>query len=98
VHKPGFVYLLHFDRPIGNPDNPRAMAQHYIGHARRLSSRLAHHRAGTGARLTAAVVLAGIDFTVVRVWRNDRNFERKLKNQKNARRYCATCKASHVQG
>ena len=29
----GTVYLLHFLEPIGNPANPRAMAQHYIGWA-----------------------------------------------------------------
>lgn len=93
----GFVYLLHFDRPLGDPQNPRAMASHYIGFARRLSSRLEHHRAGTGASITRAVVQSGDnDFTVVRVWRRvDRNFERALKNQKNARRYCAICKANH---
>jgi hypothetical protein len=27
----GTVYLLHFLEPIGNPTNPHAMAQHYIG-------------------------------------------------------------------
>ena len=27
----GTVYLLHFLEPIGNPANPRAMAQHYLG-------------------------------------------------------------------
>jgi hypothetical protein len=30
-HVQGTVYLLHFLEPIGNPANPRAMAQHYIG-------------------------------------------------------------------
>jgi hypothetical protein len=28
---PSTVYLLHFLEPTGNPANPRAMAQHYIG-------------------------------------------------------------------
>ncbi len=27
------VYLLHFVRKLGNQDNPRGMAQHYIGFA-----------------------------------------------------------------
>jgi hypothetical protein len=30
-HVQGTVYLLHFLEPIGNPANPHAMAQHYIG-------------------------------------------------------------------
>jgi hypothetical protein len=30
-HVQGTVYLLHFLQPIGNPANPRAMAQHYLG-------------------------------------------------------------------
>jgi hypothetical protein len=29
----GFVYLLHFDRPIGDLDNPRGYAGHYTGRA-----------------------------------------------------------------
>ena len=31
THVQGTVYLLHFLEPIGNPANPRAMAQHYLG-------------------------------------------------------------------
>src|SRR5512133_222286 len=27
----GVVYLLHFDRPIGDPANPRGFATHYTG-------------------------------------------------------------------
>lgn len=89
----GFVYLLHFDRPIGNPDNPRAMAQHYLGWAAILSSRLRDHRSGSGAAITKALRDQGIDFTLVRVWKAGRTFERELKNRKKARQLCPFCKA-----
>ncbi len=84
------VYLLHFACPLWH-------AQHYIGWTRYLSLRLEHHRRGTGARLMAAVANAGIDFEVVRTWPNqDRNFERALKNRKNARKLCPICMGEGV--
>ena len=44
----GFVYLLHFDRPISE----KHTAQHYIGWAYHLGSRIDQHLKGRGARLT----------------------------------------------
>ena len=29
----GWVYIIHFSRPLGNLDNPRAQARHYAGFA-----------------------------------------------------------------
>lgn len=83
------VYLLHFDAPYRH-------ARHYIGWTDSLETRLAHHRAGTGARLTAAVSRAGIEMIVARVWPDgDRKFERRLHKQKNSgARLCPICKGT----
>ena len=42
----GTVYLLHFLEPIGNPTNPRAMAQHYLGWALVAADRIFPKRDG----------------------------------------------------
>ena len=88
------VYLLHFDRKLGNPANPRAMAQHYLGTARDVNTRLLEHRAGSGAAITAAAARQGITFDVVRTWTGGRQLERRLKNRKEGPRLCPTCKGS----
>jgi predicted GIY-YIG superfamily endonuclease len=88
----GTIYLIHFDQPIGNRSKPRGMAQHYIGYALDLASRLAEHANGDGARIMAAVVAYGISWKVVRMWKGGRKEERKLKNRKKARKICPICK------
>ena len=76
------VYLIHFSKPFHH-------AQHYIGYTTNehyLKSRLKNHANGTGSKLMKAVNEAGIDYEVVRVWKDgDRNFERRLKKCKNAK-------------
>ncbi len=87
------VYLLHFVRKLGNQDNPRGMAQHYIGFAEHdLAARLERHRAGNGSRIMAAVARADISWVCVRTWEGaSRDDERRLKSQKNAARLCPVC-------
>lgn len=82
--RPGTVYLLCFDEPFKH-------ARHYLGWAKSLDARIAHHRSGTGARLTQVIRDAGIGFTVSRTWEGDRNLERKLKNRHNAPKLCPRC-------
>lgn len=83
------VYLIHFDKPLHH-------ANHYIGYAKTKASfnrRIERHRNNTGARILVAVNNAGILWDVVMIWpKGDRTFERKLKNQKNSKRYCPNCK------
>lgn len=88
------VYLLHFEKPIGNEQNSRAMAQHYIGFTDHLDDRIAKHRIGqSGAGLVRAFFEKGIGFEVARTWDKGREFERHLKlHRKNARRLCPICK------
>lgn len=85
------VYLIHFNQRIGNPDNRRAQASHYIGYAFDLHDRLARHAQGAGSHLMRAVKERGIDYQVVRTWHGGRRLERKLKDQKNAHRMCPVC-------
>jgi hypothetical protein len=59
-----------------------------------MQKRLAHHRAGTGARLMAVVARAGIAWSVARVWPDgDRTFERNLKHHSGTR-YCPVCRGT----
>lgn len=74
--KPGTVYLIHLSAPIGG------RAQHYIGWAKHLASRIAHHRKCSGARFLAVAVELNIDFEVVRTWVGDRQLERSSKTVK----------------
>lgn len=84
------LYLICFDRPLKH-------ARHYLGFSRNdktLPKRIEHHRKGSGARLMAAVVAAGIDFRVVRTWDDaDRNEERRLKNRHKGPKLCPHCAA-----
>jgi hypothetical protein len=86
----GIVYLLHFDRPIGDVANPRGFASHYTGWTLDLPARLVEHAAGRGARLMAVVGELGIGWQLARVWRGPRALERSLK-QRGAARRCPVC-------
>jgi hypothetical protein len=91
-HVQGTVYLLHFLEPIGNPTNPRAMAQHYLGWALVAADRISTQTAGSGAAIVRAVQAKGIGFLVAATWPGDRFLERRLKNRKCAPRYCPLCR------
>jgi len=87
------VYLIHFGRKLGNQDNPRGMAGHYIGSACDLAARLERHRAGNGSRLMHAVAQAGIPWVLARTWEEgSRELERKLKSRKQASAFCPICR------
>jgi predicted GIY-YIG superfamily endonuclease len=81
------VYLIHFHSKLSH-------AQHYLGSCANdgLDERLARHKAGNGSALMRAVEEAEITWSVVRTWKQQgRVFERHLKNQKNAPRFCPLC-------
>ncbi len=81
------VYLIHFEREYKG-------CNHYLGFCKdgNMDRRPERHKKGDGAKLLRAVNIAGIDYKVARIWEEgDQNFERQLKNQKNARRYCPIC-------
>lgn len=85
------IYVIRFSQRIGNPQNPRAQAQYYVGWCKdsksALERRLAEHRAGTGARITAAAVARGLTLEVVFTMPGSRKVERQIKNQKNTRKF-----------
>ncbi len=90
VNVVGDCYLLHFDKPIadGHP------CQHYLGWSENLVERLKAHKDGLGARLTQVAKERGIGWTLAAVWSGvTREFERKLKNRRNAPKMCPVCKA-----
>ena len=60
----GWLYILCFDRPIGNAENSRAQAGHYLGWTLDVPARVATHAAGRGAAITAAAVQQGIAWHV----------------------------------
>jgi predicted GIY-YIG superfamily endonuclease len=82
------IYLLHFDRPLSH-------ARHYVGYTDDPTPdrRIARHRQGRGSKLMAAVVQAGITFSVARVWSDaNRDQERQIKKGKNAPKLCPICR------
>jgi predicted GIY-YIG superfamily endonuclease len=87
----GTVYLLHFLEPIGNPTNPRAQAQHYIGYSRQPERRISIHTAARGAAIVRHVQQQGIGFLVARTWAGNWQLERQLKARKKARQLCPAC-------
>jgi predicted GIY-YIG superfamily endonuclease len=87
----GTVYLIHFARPVGDLDNPRGQARHYLGWAQDVEARLDAHAAGNGARLMQVIVEAGIDWQLARTWPGSQEVERRLKRQHNAPRLCPLC-------
>jgi len=80
----GTCYLIHLDQPVGH-------AHHYQGWYAS-PKRMAHNKAGTGARLLAVAKQRGITWRVVLEIPGDRNLERLLKNQGGARRRCPVCR------
>lgn len=91
------VYLIHLDQAIGNPQNRRAQARHYIGTTRNLSIRMEQHLRGRGAAMMRYVAAQGISWSIARTWEGGRAQERKVKAYKGANRLCPICKAARRQ-
>ena len=88
----GTVYLIHFDKPLGDLANTRGQAQHYLGFTDDLDARMEAHASGNGARLMEVVNEAGISWQLVKTWDGGRGLERKLKRQHNTPRLCPVCR------
>lgn len=83
------VYILHFSEKYHH-------ALHYIGFSEDPAARLDRHIARTEQPLIRAVVRAGIEIEIAKVWPDaGRKFERRLKNQKNASRFCPICRSGN---
>lgn len=82
----GTLYFLRFERPIGSEKHS---AQFYIGYCkagRDVEERLAEHRAGRGAKITAEVARQGIAMELVATMPGTQHDERALKNRHNPRK------------
>jgi predicted GIY-YIG superfamily endonuclease len=80
----GYCYLIHFSHKIGNLDNSKGSAAHYLGYTNRsLKQRLEEHRNGSGAKITRAVVQDyKYDLQLVHHWSNcTKETERQLKKR-----------------
>lgn len=81
------IYLLHFDTPL-------AHAQHYLGTCRedRLDARLLEHARGTGAKIVAAAIRAGITVRLARTIPDVHHaVERDLKRRTAMKKLCPIC-------
>ena len=84
--KTNIVYLLHFE-------NKLAHAQHYIGSTINLRRRIRDHASGASdVNIMKVIKNKGIRFYLARVWKGDKQTERKLKKQGGACRLCPICK------
>ncbi|GAB4203660.1 MAG: hypothetical protein OHK0022_28090 [Roseiflexaceae bacterium] len=88
---PCTIYIVHFDRPIGNPENTRAQAQHYLGSTLNLPRRILEHTSGRGAAIMRAVVEQQIGFTVYPFHGTPADERRFKARYKNTRELCPAC-------
>lgn len=88
----GWIYVVHFERPV-ETSAPRAhWPRHYTGWASDLDARLACHAAGNGSVLFRLAAAQGTGWDLSRAERGDRNRERQLK-QSSATQHCEICRA-----
>ena len=59
-----WCYLIHFEQPIGNPNEPKGMAGHYLGVTSNLSARLLLHKHKNGSRLMEVVSERSVSWEV----------------------------------
>lgn len=88
------TYLLHLDRPVGNPEKKYGTAQHYVGYSRDPWSRLKQHRREAWSRRTALLYAANqqkIEYRIVRLWPGGFRTERLIKGWKHNRQICPVC-------
>ncbi len=81
------IYLLHFERPYHH-------ARHYLGCTGDLVRRLREHLGGKGmggSPLVEAVRAAGIGVTLVRLWPDSFDQERRLKRWHGGSQFCPLC-------
>lgn len=89
----GHLYIFHFNAPLGNLSNPRAQANHYVGFADDLDSRIAKQLAGKGAKLVAAAMKQGLIFELYH-WPAPLATEKLVKKTKKTSLYCPACCAA----
>lgn len=83
------IYILEFNQPLGNLENPRAQARYYVGWCKdgELDRRISEHQRGEGAAITRHAVASGIGFKVLLTLPGDRHREKQIKRQHNTPRF-----------
>lgn len=82
------IYLIHLDKPLSDQHT----AQHYLGFCEKnLARRIREHSRGRGARFMEVAKERAISFKIARVWAGSRSDERRLKERKEAPRFCPFC-------
>ena len=89
----GYVYIFHFNAPLGNLANARAQANHYTGFCEDLDTRIAKQLAGRGAKLVAAALKQGLIFELYH-WPACLATEKLVKKTKKTSLYCPACCAA----
>jgi len=89
----GEIYLFHFHQPLGNPNNRRAQASHYVGFCEDLEARIAKQLAGRGAKIVAAALARGIGYDLYH-WPACLAVEKLIKARKQTSLYCPACAAA----
>lgn len=83
----GVVYLIHLERPLGN-----GKQKHYVGYTEDFEKRISQHRSNEGSQFLKAANEQGINWIVVRVWRDATlEDERRIKHQ-TTRGTCPVCR------
>ena len=89
------VYLIHLERPLYRS------RRHYLGYTRldNVEQRLNRHKSGNGAKFLKRANELNISYSIVQTWefaswKDAKAFERHLKNQKHAPRFCPVCNQS----
>lgn len=89
-----WLYILHYDHNLSH-------AQHYAGITDKPLERFARHADGHGSSFTEEMHRLGILFRVGMLAQcsvaKSRQYERQLKNAKNATRYCEICSQQPLQ-
>lgn len=86
----GYVYIAHFDRPIGNMANARAQASHYVGFAVDVEERIETQLSGRGAKIIAAALKRGVSISF-HVFPACLAVEKLIKRNKQTSDFCPDC-------
>ena len=89
----GYLYLLHFSKPLGNLNKTRGQANHYLGWSLEPEQRIDLHLSGrSGVPIVCAALEAGITLTPHILGPAVKNIEWYIKNRiKRTACYCPDC-------
>lgn len=89
----GYLYLLHFSKPLGNLKNRRGQANHYLGWSLEPEQRIDLHLSGrSGVPIVVAALEAGITLIPHILGPAVKDTEWYIKNRvKQTSHYCPDC-------